>query len=393
MVCLFAAYPSFAQKVGVAVFGATPGGLAAAIQSAHSGVETILIDNENLDAVHLTSADKTYKIGIYAQFLQRVDSLQKNLNYKNNESLTPAYTAVVFKGWTDTIKNLTVLRKSTIKEIKKDGKSWEIEFTNGNEIKANVVVDATIGSLVSQKASVSASKLQPKQGIYSDKLYRTSVALVGPANVLSAHYLPISYLLAGNAENFLILGGNVPSTLVTGQGAGASAAYCAFFKTDTKDISVRKTQAELVTFKSQFIRFDDIDVLDSNAVSIQKVAVTGIIKGKEKGDQLLFIPDSTISTEEIRKPFREYYSRSQIWFLDNKADQLSLAQTLSLIKFVGSRAGELDKEVKNAWKTSLKLKGEFDLKRIVNRREFAVLVDTYLQPYIVAVDMQGNVTR
>ena len=112
LTCLFATYTSLAQKAGVVVFGTTPGGLAAAIQSAHSGVETILIDQENLDVVNLTSADKAYKIGIYAQFLQRVDSLQKNLNYKNNESLTPAYTAVVFKGWTDTIKNLTVLKNA-----------------------------------------------------------------------------------------------------------------------------------------------------------------------------------------------------------------------------------------------------------------------------------------
>ena len=126
LACLFATYTSLAQKAGVVVFGTTPGGLAAAIQSAHSGVETILIDQENLDVVNLTSADKAYKIGIYAQFLQRVDSLQKNLNYKNNESLTPAYTAVVFKGWTDTIKNLTVLKKSIIKEIKKDGKNWDV---------------------------------------------------------------------------------------------------------------------------------------------------------------------------------------------------------------------------------------------------------------------------
>jgi hypothetical protein len=121
--------------------------------------------------------------------------------------------------------------------------------------------------------------------------------------------------------------------------------------------------------------------------------MTGILKVRETAGKLFFMPDQTVSTEDLKLPLREYYSRSQIWFLDNKADKLSLEKILSLIKFVGSRGDELDKEVKKGWSTALKLKGEFDLKRILTRKEIAILFDTYLQPFSVAVDLEGNVKR
>lgn len=388
LLCLLYGYNSFAQKIkaGVAVFGTSPAGIAAAIQSAHSGVETVLIDQGTFDLVNLTPEDKVYKIGIYKQFLQRVDSVQKNSNVKNNESLIPAYAATLFKGWTDTVKNLTVIKKAVVREIKRDGKNWEISFTDRRELKALAIVDATTGSQIARKAGISPKKSATNRTIYSDKIYRTSVAIPGT----QASHLPVSELFADSVENFLLFGENVSPTLLTGQAAGAAAAYCAFFDVTNEKLDIRKTQAELIAFNSQFIRFDDISISDSIALSIQKIAVTGVLKGRPIGTKLLFNPDSTVSSEEIRLPLKEYYTRSQIWFLDNKTDKITLKDALSLIKFTANRGKELDKEVEKGWNTSLKLSGKFDMNKVLTRKELARLFDLYLKPFDRAIDLKGN---
>lgn len=378
---------TFAQKTGVVVFGATPAGLAAAIQSAHSGVKTILVDQYGIEQVALTPADKAYKIGVYAEFLKRVDSLQKGKNL-NNENLLPAYTATVFKGWTDTIKNLSVIRKAALKKIERDGKNWEIELSDKSEIKAEVVVDATKGSDVAKLAKATAPGKLP-QGVYPDKSYRTSISIINTSNFYPAG-LPVNTLFASNVENFLIVSADLNPNILIGQGAGTAAAYCAFFKVTNKDLNIRKTQGELVTYNSRFLKFDDVPVNDSLAVSIQKVAVTGILKGKLKDNKFLFLNDSTVSLDEIRQPIREYYSRSQIWFLDHKVDKLTIGDVLNLIKFTGSRGNELDKEVERGWKTTLKLTGTFDTKKLITRRQFARLVDIYLKPFERNIDLEGN---
>lgn len=378
----------FAQKAGVVVFGATPAGLAAAIQSAHSGVKTILIDQYGMEQVVLSPSDKAYKIGVYADFLKRVDSLQKGKNL-NNENLLPAYTATVFKGWTDTIKNLSVIRKGLVKKIEKDGKNWEIELTDQREIKADVVVDATKSSGIAKLAKVTIGGLKTTTGVYPDKTYRTSVA-ISEAKGYYPGGVPVTALLAPNTENFLVIPESLSPNMLVGQGAGTAAAYCAFFKVTNKDLDIRKTQGELSTFNSQFLKFDDVPVTDSLAGSIQKIAVTGILRGKLKNDKFLFLHDSTVTMDEIRQPIREYYSRSQIWFLDNKGEHLTVGDVLSLIKFAGSRGNELDKEVERGWNRNLKLTGKYDPKKLITRREFARLVDLYLKPFERKIDLEGN---
>jgi hypothetical protein len=387
---------TFAQniKTGVLVVGGNASAYAAAIQSAKSGVKTVLIDAGKLNQVLLTAADRAYKIGIYADFVNRVDSLQKS-PLKSNENLTPDFTARVFKSWTDTVKNLTVIPNASIKKIKKSGKGWEVDLQD-REIKADALVDATTTLSIASKVGVNISKknqAKPQSSVYSDKKYRTSLALSDGAEG-AVKMLPLSSFIAPTVENLVLVAplGETP-TLLGGQAAGVIAAYCAFFDKTTKQLQIRQIQSELLTFKSHLIKFDDIVESDSSMIAFQHIGVTGILKAKEQGGKLLFMPDSNVSTEDLRQPFREYYSRSQIWFLDNKVAKLTVNDALSLIKFVGSRGEELNREVENAWNKTLKLKGKFDLKRLITRREIAVLFDVYLQPFGVPIDMEGNVTR
>jgi hypothetical protein len=397
LLSIFGGQNLLAQKIktGVLVVGSTPAALAAAIQSANSGVKTLLIDAGKLESITFSEYDKFADVGIYAGFLKHADSLQKGVTKNNVHVFTPSFTASVFKAWTDTVKNLTVLRNASIKKLKKSGRDWEIDLP-GREIKADLIIDGTSNNDIARLAGLSSKALSQSSAIksvYSDKKYRTSVGVLSKGGSTFAS-IPVSSLLVQGIENLVLAGpiGGI-SSLHSGQGAGTIAAYCVFFKTSTKNLNIRAIQSELLTYKSRLLKFEDINESDSSMVALQHIGVTGILKASEVNGRLYFNPDKTISTEDLKVPFREYYSRSQIWFLDNKAEKLNLETTLSLIKFVGSRAGELDKEVNKSWNKSLKLKGDFDLKRVLTRREIAILFDAYLQPFSVAVDLEGNIKR
>ncbi|MEJ6981080.1 FAD-dependent oxidoreductase [Pedobacter sp. P351] len=393
-ICLLFSLTGFSQtiKTSVVVVGANSGAYAAAIQSAKSGVKTLLIDAKKFDAIVLSPVDRSLKAGIYADFIKRVDSLQKS-PLKDNHTLSPEFTAQVFKSWTDTIKNLTVLPNASITKIKKSGKGWDITLVH-KEIKADILLDATPGQTVAKMAGLVINKKTISTQapvIYSDKKYRTSVAVTSGDKL---YFKPVylSSLVVPDIENLVLAAPAGESlNILSGQAAGAIAAYCSFFKTTTNKLNVRVIQTELLTYNSRIIKFDDIHESDSSMIAFQHIGVTGILKGKEENGKLLFMPQAPVSTEELKQPLRELYSRSQIWFLDNKTDKLTLNDALSLIKFVGSRGEELNKEAEKGWKTSLRMNGSFDLKRVISRRELAILFDAYLQPYSVAVDLDGNI--
>lgn len=379
-------------KSGVLVVGASPSGIAAAIQAAHSGVKTVLIDEGPIASVELSQKDREDAYGIPKELLNKIEKLQK-YPVKSSQTLSSEYLGTVLKDWTDTIKNLTVIRNSTISSVKKAGKDWEIRIPN-NTIKTDIVVDATIGRKIADLVGLKDSANSEDSLTYAYQLYRTSVAVpLKPSTVPAT--IPLKFFLS-SFKNFVYATPNTNAdqyNYASGQAAGAIAAYCAFFKTTTDKVNIRLIQSELMTYKSRLIEFADLAVLDSNVLAFQKLALTGIIKGRESEKHLYIYPDSSISTDDIRDPVKEYYSRSQIWFLDNRAEKITMEQLLSLIKFTAQRGAELNKEVEQGWKTSFKLPDSFDLRRPVTRREFTVLFDRYLRPFDVLVDQNGRLKR
>ncbi len=395
-VCLLLCFDSFAQKIktGVLVVGSSSAGVAAAIQSAHSGVKTILIDKSNFESIVLPSDEGQTRSGIYANFIKRVESAQKYPVTKN-QVFSPSFAATIFKAWADTVKNLTVMTRVSVTAIAKDGKGWEAILSNKQIVKADVIVDGTQDGYVASLASFKTDTLKsssPDSLPYAGNKYRTGVAIAPSANAFPVT-IPMSAFI-GATDNFLApWSKQIAATTASGQAAGAIAAYCSFFKTTTKILNVRMIQSELMSFGSQLMRFDDVAEKDTNAMPIQSIALTGILKGRVVSGKFNFMPDSNISSDEIMIPVKEYSSRSQIWFLDNKSDKLSLKETLSLIKFIASRGKELDGEVAKGWSASLKLSGKFDPARPVTRREFAVLFNAFVRPFNVSVDLTGSLKR
>ena len=400
--------PAQTIKTGVLVVGNTPGSFSASIQSARSGAKTILLTQTPSLSAELSAEDLPYleKIQNHYAFKDNKKSTLIDSILSTNMSLEQS--SMLIKSIADTVKNLTVTLNNGIDKIEKDGKGWEIKLKGGQKIKADVLVDATQNLSVSSMLKIDPAKtiisLSATDGPFDNKLYRSIVAagyLEHTNSVRSVITIPLGALLPAGVENFILVPQNFDAVkhinMSTGQAAGSIAAFCAFFKTTTKNINVRVVQGELLAFDAQLVPFTDIKLNDPNALAFQRMGVSGLLKPKivKDGDlnTIQFDTAKTVSAKELQLPMKEFYSRSQIWFADNKKEILTIGDAISLFMFTAARGEELKREIEDGWKESFNFCGNFDLKRAITRKEFAVLADRYLQPFNVRIDLAGNLLR
>ena len=256
------------------------------------------------------------------------------------------------------------------------------------------------------------------------KLYRTSI---GVADALPGqHYsvagvphisyppfpafsVPLGAVVAKDQENLLVLekalsvthlvNGAVtnPAVQMTiGQGAGAAAAFCVFFKRTTKQLDVRTIQGEILDHKGTLLPFADIPRTDRDFRAIQQVAATGMLQGIQKpraeAADLLFMPDSAVHTAEVQPLLTELYSRAFIWFGKEKPGEMfTLGNLLSYISEITLRdPKELQEAIQKTWKTYYRFNTPFNPKRPATRREFAVLANRFFNPFARKVDITGR---
>jgi len=358
-------------KTDVVVIGGTPSGVAAAIQCARSKVKTVLVQQERV-------------------FIQNAD----------------------------TVKNLSIDNNTKFVSIKKDDDRWGVVISvNGKTemLKPRVVVDATENGTVVKAAGLKYTELDVVQTVAQAKEYRTSIA-TGDVGVgldalaannyppLPGYIVPIKALIVKGADNLLFIGDLLPGAnklgdqLALGQGAGVTAAYCAFFKTTTANLNVRAIQVELLDFKGYLLPFTDISG-DPYWRSIQQVCATGMLKGKQKSidgkPQFLFMPDSIVTTAEIKPVMEETYTRAFLWFNREKpGKEFTVGNLLSFIsELTLTDPDNLQRMIEKAWTEQYKFKSAFDLERPITRREFAILANKYLNPFARTVDLDGRIVN
>ena len=395
-------------KTGVLVIGNTPGGLAAAVQSARSGAKTMYLTQSLTLSPVFSEEDLPYIRHIRNHFY-----LKERKKTKTTDSLISAEIKLnqaleLVKNIADTVKNLSFNYNNVVSEIKQDGKGWEIRLKGGQKIKADAVVDATeklnIASLIGTDLKKTMATPVLNTNPLENKLLRTAVAtgyLYKTNNEQSLTYIPLGALIPASTENFitvpLLIGNLKADKMSVGQAAGTIAAYCAFFKTSTKSINIRVVQGELFAFNAELIPYSDIDRSDPNFLAFQRLGLSGLMKSRIKNEDNLnkidFDTAGTVSAEDLLNPMKEFYTRSQIWFADNKAEKLTIADAISLFMFTATRGEELKKEIEEGWSQSFKFNSKFDLERNITRKEFGILADRYLQPFNVRVDMAGNLQR
>jgi hypothetical protein len=421
-------------KTDILVIGGSASGVAAAIQSARSKVKTMLVIPDSLPRISTAasgmnevSANRNIPSGIWGEFRNRVQDFYKktpgyDTAYNAILRFEPNAGAIILKKITDTVKNLTVYLNSKFTTIKKDGDYWQVNITqNGKpiEVKAHIVVDATENGDVASKAGAKITAGFDNKVINELKTYRTSIAtgedLPGQVNLPGSYYpplpvycIPMSTVLLKDADNLLItekvLSGKkdiqyLPLQFELGQGVGAVAAYCAFFKTTTKNLKVRIIQGELLDFKSYLLPFADIPLQDHNWRTIQQVCATGLLKGVKQATgnstQFLFKPDSAVSTNEIKPVLTEIYTRAFLWFNKEKpGEKFTIGNLLSFISdYTLTDPKVFNTGIQKSWKTQYKFKLDFDLNRQVTRREFAVLANKFLNPFARTVDLEGRLVN
>lgn len=242
----------------------------------------------------------------------------------------------------------------------------------------------------------------------ASKLYRTTIAVTDAQT--PAFSIPLGAIVAKDVENLIVTEkalsidreANVnladPAVQMTlGQGAGATAAFLAFFKTTTKNLLPRIVQGEILDFKGYIFPVSDIAFTDPYWRAVQQVAATGLLKCFQKSEdgkaRVIFQPDSSVNTEEIKPVFTELYTRAFLWFNKTKpGEKFTVGNLLSFISEITLNDPEVFTiSVQKGWKTQYKFNTEFDLNRPVTRYEFAALANKFLNPFARRVDITGKV--
>ena len=381
-------------KTGVLVIGNGNSALGAGFQSAISGVKTILLmENKNFELAEVHPIDKNLPSGLEAEFLKR---MKKAKGIKDTAKVYVDQTSAnaVIKTWADSTKNLTIIRTSEWSKLKRAGAGWSIQLSDGRTVRAAVLVHADASGRVNEALLLPKMKdSQWKPLNYKDNLYRTSVSSGFSISNSSSNVLSLYDLLIPGQENLVVLNPEEQS-IAAGQSAGATAAYAAFFDLKTSQANLKKIQGELISYKLSLLPFKDVVATDSNWKAIQFIGLSGFLKGDLSSGGIAFGSDKSVSTEEIKEPVKEYFYKAQIWFDDYKAAQMTLSSTLDLVSKIGNKSPENTfNEVKKKWKTTYKFTTEFEPSRNITRREFAVLVYEYLNPFNVNVDSKGRVVR
>lgn len=381
-------------KPDVLVVGNSNAAVAAAIQSAQSNVKTILILQAG--GFDIEPIGKDLHSGVQATFLQKIKSFKKQ-----NESVVDSIADVnfdkqtanqVLTQWTDSIKNLTVLKNVQWVKADRSGKGWVFKLSDGKTLRPEVFVNVADQKLnTALKIDASAANAWHKFD-YDSTIYKTSVAvgknISGSTNTIYSLY----QFLMPTQENLVYV--NDASSMLMGQSAGAIAAYAGFFNLKTSESNLKRIQGELISFNTNLIPFTDIGVKDANWKAIQMVGLTGVLKAELINGKLLFNAEKLLSATDISQAMKAHYYKAQIWFDDHKGEVITIGAALDLIRYVGNKAPEtMRKEVEKKWKTTYAFASEFNDERQISRREFAVILQDYAPPFNVTIDKTGKILR
>ena len=381
-------------KTGVLVIGNGNNALGAGFQSAVSGVKTILLmENQNFEMSEGHPIDKNISSGLEAEFLKRMRKA-KGIKDTSKVYIDQTSANAVIKTWADSTKNLTIIRTGEWSKLKRAGGGWSIQLSDGRTIRAAVLVHADASGKVNEALLLPKIKDNQWKALnYKDNLYRTSVSSGFSIDNSSSNVLSLYDLLIPGQENLVVLNPDQQS-IAAGQSGGATAAYAAFFDLKTSQSNLKKIQGELISYKLSILPFEDVAATDSNWKAVQFIGLSGFLKGTLSSGRLTFAPNRAVSTEEVKEPIKEYFYKAQIWFDDYKGLQMTISSTLDLVSKIGNKSPENTlTEVKKKWKTTYGFKTEFEPSRPITRREFAVLVYDYLNPFNVNLDSKGRVVR
>ncbi|RYD79610.1 MAG: hypothetical protein EOP55_04355 [Sphingobacteriales bacterium] len=374
-------------KTDVLVLGSANAAFAAGIQATESGVKAVILTQG--DGFRLSEFQSLPQSSIRKALEKQAKKSLKLADSVDLPEMTNQMINAVIKNWADSSKLLDVINNTPYYEIKRSGSGWEAKLTKEKSIKAKVLI--VTGSIEKVLPALQIGSLMPAQTNpinYSENLYRTTIGgITGTSN-----YLSLYNLLIPNQENILFINAD---NLEIGQAAGATAKDAVLFKTKTSLSSLKRIQGELLACKLPLMPFDDVKIVDSNWLAIQKVGITGILKADIKNGKVYFNPEKEVTYDEVKQPLKDYYYKAQIWFDDHQNVPINLDNTISMVCYVGNKAVDATKtEIEKKWKKSYKFSSNYNLKKVLTRREFSVIINEFLKPFdLINVDRTGRVIR
>ncbi|PVH24155.1 hypothetical protein [Sphingobacterium corticibacter] len=395
-------------KPTLLVYGNGLEAYAAAVQGALSNVPTLWVMNGNLQDLMITEKPSQLTInhsldgGIWMKLLMEMaDYKSPNDSVATiiKQDITIERLLIATNQLVQKLPPLTIVESTSIKKIAWGRKGWQAQLSNGKRYTFRSVIDAStdqgLASVVPEQ-----DRWKPEantQSSLSDlQRARTTLAIGTDRN--SIRTLTTSELLRSVKNNFFSLQSlssfepsveNIPLRMHYAQAIGAAAGYTAFFEVDAAQIDVRKLQSELLTYKSRLLPAIDAASEHPHFGSWQKIYLTGLFPVENNR----FSSEKEVTYSEIRPILQELYSRSQLWFLDHDGEELLWKDAIELVKFLGTRGQEVNRQIATEWNNKLQFDTVYDLDRPITRGEFSVILDQFANPYGVTVTHAGEVRR
>lgn len=184
-----------------------------------------------------------------------------------------------------------------------------------------------------------------------------------------------------------------PVCILIGQAAGALAALSVDQDIPPDEVPVRQVQQALLESDTYLLPYADVDISDPGWKAVQKIGVTGILKGEGRNvgwkNYTYFHPDSMLTVESTRQGLEEFY---QSELLCPKVDYATIEIVLDMLRQMQSYSisdgysPQLE-DVQDIWRAQ-----EWETPRLesrLSRKQWAVLLDELLDPFQVPLDHHG----
>ena len=216
---------------------------------------------------------------------------------------------------------------------------------------------------------------------------------------IPSYSIPIGSLISKKNSNFLVAEKSIsvsnlvngttrlqPVVLQIGQIAGLIASESIKNNINTHEIDIRDIQLKILNNGGYVQPYLDVEKDHPYFKAYQRIGSTGILKGTGINvgwsNQTWFYPEDKIDFLNLMQDLKPYYDLDKYELNDLKIS--SIFQWISLI------SGKDINEIEKTWK-SLGL-NNFNKNKIINRGEFAIIVDYFLKPFqSFKIDFNGDI--
>ncbi|MEM1320534.1 MAG: FAD-dependent oxidoreductase [Bacteroidota bacterium] len=189
-----------------------------------------------------------------------------------------------------------------------------------------------------------------------------------------------------------------PVVIQLGQAAGLVAAMAAREGRSPEQLDIRAVQQAVLDYQGYLMPFIDVPTDDPHFAAIQRVAAAGLLRGKgvpfQWANQCWFYPDSLVDARQLYSDIADFYPNpnpKDSEYLSTAEAVLLLAEMLRTQQKDTPDTEDLQTAIAEGWNTGLRLPSDYSPDRPISRRELAVLLDKWLDPFHAKkIDFNGR---